>query len=91
MPKTRKAVRQWKLDYQQAFSGDAGRRVLRDLMIRFGMADLSYTKGDPMHTAFQEGQRAVVHHILNVLQIPVEPDDLLNELQMARNDYGQET
>lgn len=48
-------------DYQAAFAGREGEAVLADLIARFG--GVTYTRGDPHHTAFREGQRSVLEHI----------------------------
>lgn len=59
------ASRQRKADYVAVFGSEAGKRVLRDLMRECYMFGPTYTPGDPHHTAFREGQRAVVTLLLN--------------------------
>lgn len=52
-------------DYRDVFHGEAGGRVLDDLIARF--AGESYCRGDPHHTAYREGQRSVIEHIARTL------------------------
>lgn len=61
MRQRRRATR----DYREVFAGEAGGRVLDDLIARF--AGESYCRGDPHHTAYREGQRSVVEHIARAL------------------------
>lgn len=59
--------------YQAVFGRDTtGQKVLEDLTVLF--YDIaSYTKEDPYHTAFLEGQRSVVRFVLQKLaQLPDE-------------------
>ncbi len=48
-------------DYGERFGGAAGARVLNDLINHF--AGVTYTRGEPEHTAYREGQRSVIEHI----------------------------
>jgi hypothetical protein len=48
-------------DYGERFGGAAGERVLGDLISHF--AGVTYTRGEPEHTAYREGQRSVIEHI----------------------------
>lgn len=55
--------------YRQTFVGsDNGERVLEDLEKRCNMHSSSYVAGDANATAFEEGKRAVILHIHNMLQ-----------------------
>lgn len=54
-------------DYVQTFDTDAGKRVLKDLCKYAHVMHPSYTRGEPTHTAFKEGERNVVLRILSVL------------------------
>tara|TARA_R110002167_G_scaffold133275_1_gene318271 strand:+ start:447 stop:767 length:321 start_codon:yes stop_codon:yes gene_type:complete len=51
--------------YAEVFAGEAGGGVLDDLIARF--AGESYSRGDPHHTAYREGQRSVVEHIARAI------------------------
>ncbi|MDA1100813.1 MAG: hypothetical protein O2967_17715 [Proteobacteria bacterium] len=48
-------------DYAECFGAAAGARVLADLINRF--AGETYCRGEHIHTAYREGQRAVIEHI----------------------------
>lgn len=52
-------------DYAERFGGQAGDRVLSDLIARF--AGQTYTRGDHLHTAFREGQRSVIEHLARAI------------------------
>lgn len=55
--------------YRQTFvETDNGERVLEDLEKRCNMHSSSYVAGDANATAFEEGKRAVILHIHNMLQ-----------------------
>jgi len=53
--------------YEECFSSDLGEKVLLDLMRRFHVGVSSHVSGDPHETAFREGERHVVLHILDML------------------------
>lgn len=55
-------------DYRTAFGGQAGRRVLLDLIARTGVMQTTHTPGDPLATAFAEGRRRIGLEILQMLQ-----------------------
>ena len=61
----RKRAAQAARDYAETFGGVAGKRVLDDLIGRF--AGVTYTRGDHIHTAYREGQRAVIEHIAQAI------------------------
>jgi len=52
-------------DYVSVFSSDVGNRVIADLMTTFHWGRSSHSPGDPYETAFREGERHVILHILN--------------------------
>lgn len=51
--------KQRRQDYAAVFGGDAGQRVLSDLLRACGTAHSSYVRGDPGHSAFLEGRRSI--------------------------------
>jgi|TARA_R100000482_G_C5067441_1_gene119911 oligoribonuclease NrnB/cAMP/cGMP phosphodiesterase (DHH superfamily) len=53
-------------DYKQTFTSKEGERVLQDLMEAY-YKRISFSR-DPYATAYNEGQRAVVVRILNLLK-----------------------
>lgn len=53
------------LDYKRTFETDHGRRVLWDLMKETGMNSSNFVPSDPYSTAYNEGGRATVLHILS--------------------------
>jgi hypothetical protein len=69
-------------DYYDTFREGSGKRVLADLA-DLHESQLSYTKGDPYHTAFLEGARAVVLHIKQNMQYHKRPSlyDVEGELE----------
>lgn len=63
-----KQVEQIKLMYGDVFTSEAGKKVLEDLEARFNWRISSYVAGDANATAFEEGKRAVLLHIHNMLE-----------------------
>jgi hypothetical protein len=64
-----KEIEKLKHLYRQTFvESDNGERVLEDLEKRCNMHSSSYVAGDANATAFEEGKRAVILHIHNMLQ-----------------------
>ena len=64
-----KEIQKLKHLYRQTFvETDNGERVLEDLEKRCNMHSSSYVAGDANATAFEEGKRAVILHIHNMLQ-----------------------
>lgn len=57
-----------KLMYNDLFTSDAGKQVLGDLEARCNWRTSSYVAGDANATAFEEGKRAVLLHIHNMLR-----------------------
>jgi|TARA_B100000073_G_scaffold339444_2_gene337847 hypothetical protein len=53
--------------YRGVFSEHAGEQVLRDLEARCNWRASSYVAGDANATAFEEGKRAVILHIHNMM------------------------
>ena len=53
--------------YTDVFSGTAGKKILTDLESRCNWRGSSYVAGDPNATAFEEGKRAVILHIHNMI------------------------
>jgi hypothetical protein len=64
-----KEIEKLKHLYRQTFvESDNGERVLEDLEKRCNMHSSSYVAGDANATAFEEGKRAVILHIHNMLE-----------------------
>jgi hypothetical protein len=57
-----------KVMYKDAFGNNAGKKVLDDLEIRCNWRASSYVAGDANATAFEEGKRAVILHIYNMMK-----------------------
>lgn len=53
--------------YRQTFDTDNGAKVLKDLEARANWRASSYVAGDANATAFEEGKRAVLLHIHNMM------------------------
>ena len=62
-----KQVSQLKQIYRESFSSDNGLKVLSDLELRCNYRGTSYVAGDANATAFEEGKRAVILHIHNMI------------------------
>lgn len=60
-------VTELKTMYTDVFSTNAGKKVLKDLEARCNWRALSYVAGDANATAFEEGKRAVILHIHNMI------------------------
>ena len=63
-----KEIEQLRDMYRQTFDTDSGVKVLRDLEARSNWRTSSYVAGDANATAFEEGKRAVILHIYNMMQ-----------------------
>lgn len=59
-------------DYQATFSTEHGKRVLQDLMKKGGMLDSNFVPNDSYGTAYNEGARSLVIHILKLLKLDVK-------------------
>ena len=57
-----------KVMYQDTFKDNAGKKVLEDLELRCNWRASSYVAGDANATAFEEGKRAVILHIYNMMK-----------------------
>jgi len=53
--------------YKNVFNEHAGKQVLGDLEARCNWRASSYVAGDANATAFEEGKRAVILHIYNMM------------------------
>jgi hypothetical protein len=62
-----KELEQLKHMYKTTFDSESGQKVLRDLEGRCSWRTSSYVAGDVNATAFEEGKRAVILHIHNIL------------------------
>ena len=61
-------IAQLKVMYQDTFKDNAGKKVLEDLELRCNWLASSYVAGDANATAFEEGKRAVILHIYNMMK-----------------------
>ena len=61
-------IAQLKVMYKDTFEDNAGKKVLEDLKLRCNWRASSYVAGDANATAFEEGKRAVILHIYNMLK-----------------------
>ena len=61
-------IAQLKVMYKDTFEANAGKKVLEDLELRCNWRASSYVAGDANATAFEEGKRAVILHIYNMLK-----------------------
>lgn len=61
-------IAQLKVMYQDTFKDNAGKKVLEDLELRCNWRASSYVAGDANATAFEEGKRAVILHIYNMIK-----------------------
>lgn len=60
-------ITQLKTMYTDIFGSTAGKKVLLDLEARCNWRTSSYVAGDANATAFEEGKRAVLLHIYNMM------------------------
>jgi len=63
-----KEIEQIKFMYREAFKTEGGKKVLADLEGRCNYRTSSYVPGDTNGTAFEEGKRAVILHIHNMMK-----------------------
>ena len=54
--------------YNDLFTTESGKKVLADLEVRCNWRTSSYVVGDANATAFEEGKRAVLLHIFNMMK-----------------------
>jgi hypothetical protein len=59
---------QLKVMYKDIFGDNAGKKVLSDLEARCNWRSTSYVAGDANATAYEEGKRAVILHIYNMMK-----------------------
>jgi hypothetical protein len=68
--------------YQEVFTGDAGQAVLADLARECGLLGTSMVAGDPGMTAFNEGKRAALLHIMGRLrQTPADVQQMAEAMR----------
>ena len=60
-------ISQLRTMYTDVFTSTAGQKVLSDLEVRCNWRASSYVAGDANATAFEEGKRAVILHIYNMM------------------------
>ena len=75
-------------DYETVFSSEAGQRVLADLMADFHMGRSSHAAGDSHETAFREGERHVVLHIMNMSGSRSDPEWVNDKLDQGQIEYS---
>jgi hypothetical protein len=68
--------KQRKADYEITFGSEEGKRVLRDMMDSCNFLKPSYQSISPEDTAFNDGKKAMVLHILGILAY--KPDDIIS-------------
>ena len=74
-------------DYVAIFSSEEGNRVLINLMDLFHMSTSSHVEGAATETAFREGERHVVLHILHMLGKRNDPQWLNSSLDESKIQY----
>ena len=62
-----KEIDELKCMYRETFDTEHGQKVVRALEARSNWRASSYVAGDPNATAFEEGKRAVLLHIHNMI------------------------
>jgi hypothetical protein len=75
-------------DYETVFSSQAGQRVLGNLMADFHMGRSSHAAGDSHETAFREGERHVVLHIMSMVGKRGDPEWTNDKLDQAQIEYS---
>ncbi len=65
--------------YQEAFHGETGKKILKDLALYCKFNETSFIPEDPCATAFNEGARDAFLHILEMLHL--DPQSLINHDQ----------
>ena len=75
-------------DYKTVFASGAGQRVLADLMAQFHIGRSSHMSGDSHETAFREGERHAVLHILDMTGKRSTPDWLNEKLDQGEIEYS---
>jgi len=77
-----------KEDYETVFSTEAGSRVVADLMAQFNVGRSSHTSGDSHETAFREGERHVILHVLHMLGKRGDPEWINDKLDQGEIEYS---
>ena len=70
------------MDFQSSFTSESGKRVLDNLSKECYENDLTYVRGDPNGSAFNEGKRYVILHIRRILEMDKKvkvPETVINE------------
>lgn len=62
-----KDIEKLKHMYKETFETEGGQKVMHDLEARANWRASSYVAGDANATAFEEGKRAVLLHIHNMM------------------------
>ena len=74
-------------DYWITFTSDSGKRVLYDLVAHC-YHTISFIPGDSYATAFNEGQRAVVHRILETIDRARSPIKYVTKVETEEKRSG---
>ena len=64
-----KEVEALKSMYKQVFATESGKKVLKDLEARCNFRNTTFIQNDSIGTAFEEGKRSVLFHILNISEV----------------------
>ena len=75
-------------DYESLFKTPEGNRVLADLMANFHMGRSSHTSGDSHETAFREGERHVILHIMSMIGQRGDPEWINEKLDQGEIEYS---
>lgn len=76
-------VRQLQADYRATFAGDAGQKVLGDLIRRSRMVQYAYS-ADPLAVMWENGRRSMMLEILNmVVSTPEQAERLVQTGEVA--------
>lgn len=78
-------IEQLQRDYVSTFSSDSGKRVLQHLK-KMCFFNQSTYNDEALRMAFNEGQRYIVIHTLNMINWPVEEIRKLAESELAKGE-----
>ena len=75
-------------DYETVCSSEAGNRVLSDLIATSHTGRSSHVSGDSHETAFREGERHVILHILDMVSKRGDPEWINDKLDQGEIEYS---
>ena len=70
------SVAQLRNNYRRTFDTQDAQMVLEHLKVCFGFYNTTHVKGDPYDTAFFEGQRSVILHLMKMLEEQKKPKQI---------------